>query len=86
MEVRGVGVLPVPYTDEVQVALTVSLARRIERMPKLEAYLPPCQLGGIKRPCPILRINAEDASAPAKIAAAVAAFARGGFRDFVKAQ
>jgi serine kinase of HPr protein (carbohydrate metabolism regulator) len=84
MEVRGAGVLSVPYTEEVRLAIAVRLVRRIERLPEGECYLPPRQLAGIKRACPLLRIIAEEASAPAKIAAAVAASARGGFRDFVK--
>jgi serine kinase of HPr protein (carbohydrate metabolism regulator) len=86
IEVRGVGVLAIPYTEEVRIALAVSLVRKVVRLPVRETYLPPRQLGAVKRPCPLLRIIAEEASAPAKIAAAVAAFARGGFRDFVKAE
>jgi serine kinase of HPr protein (carbohydrate metabolism regulator) len=85
IEVRGVGVITIPYTEEVRIALAVSLVRKTERLPRRELYLPPRQLGGIKRPCPLLRVIAEEVSAPAKIAAAVGAFSRDGFRDFVKA-
>jgi serine kinase of HPr protein (carbohydrate metabolism regulator) len=86
IEVRGVGVLSLPYTEEVRVALAVALVRRIDRLPRAEKYLPPRQLVGIKNSCPLLRVIAEEASAPAKIAAAVAAFSRGAFRDFVKTE
>jgi serine kinase of HPr protein (carbohydrate metabolism regulator) len=86
IEVRGVGVLSIPYTEEVRLALAVSLVRKVERLPRAEKYLPPRQLASIKSSCPLLRVIAEEASAPAKIAAAVAAFSRGGFRDFVKAE
>ncbi len=86
IEVRGVGVLSIPYTEEVRLGMAVSLVRKVERLPRAEKYLPPRQLAGIKSSCPLLRVIAEEASAPAKIAAAVAAFSRDGLHDFVKAE
>jgi len=85
MEVRGVGIVDIPYKDEAPIALVVELAARVSRLPSLARFAPPptLDLPRSGRP-PLLKVVAREASAPAKIAAAVAALSRGGFRQDVK--
>lgn len=87
MEARGVGIVDVPFAEEVQIALVVALKARVARMPSPAAYRPPpnLPLPRAKWP-PLVGIVADEASAPAKVAAAVSAIARGGVREIVKAQ
>jgi len=80
IEVRGAGILALPYAAEARVALAVLLeTRNPGRMPDSEFYVPP--LADAPRKIPLLRLSAFEASSPAKIAAASAAFARGLFRE-----
>jgi serine kinase of HPr protein (carbohydrate metabolism regulator) len=85
IEVRGLGILELPYTDKVRVALAVDLKRDIARLPVHKHYRPPTALK-LKQPAypPRIAVNPFEASAPAKIAAAAAAFGGGLFRDNVK--
>jgi serine kinase of HPr protein (carbohydrate metabolism regulator) len=85
IEVRGLGILDLPYADKVRIALAVDLKRDIARMPVHKHYQPPAALNLRKSACPPrIAINPFEASAPAKIAAAAAAFAAGLFRHNVK--
>lgn len=87
MEARGVGIVDVPYTEEVQIALAIGLRARVARMPSPAAYRPPPNLLLARgRWPPLVGIVADEASAPAKVAAAVSAIARGGVQETVKAQ
>lgn len=87
MEVRGVGIVDVPYTEEVQIALAVELKLRVVRMPSSATYGPP---GRLRLPRahwpPLVEIVAHEASAPAKVAAAASDVARRGVREIVKGQ
>lgn len=68
LEVRGVGILRFPFLSPVPVKLAVKLVspdQKIERLPVQEFY----ENGGIK--VPQLEIRAFEASAPAKIIAAL---------------
>lgn len=87
IEIRGVGIVDVPYTDEVRVMLAAKLEASVPRLPRLGTYAPPAQLRlpQAARP-PLLAFVAHEPSAPAKIAATAAALARGGFHENVKRQ
>jgi HPr kinase/phosphorylase len=87
IEVRGLGIVEIPYTDDVRIALAVQLGSSAPRLPLTASYLPPeaLRLAAKARP-PLVRIVAQEASAAAKVAVAVAAHARGLFRDFVKTE
>lgn len=63
LEVRGVGILTLPYTQRAVPALALTLAHRdeVERLPHPELF----DLLGIK--IPQLRLHAFDASTPLKI-------------------
>jgi len=88
LEVRGVGILALPYVQEVRIALAVRLVapQDIPRLPAIEHYHPPCglTLADHLRP-PVIHLAPFENSAPAKIAAAVAAHAKALFRDGRKA-
>ncbi len=88
IEIRGLGIADIPYTKQVRVALAIRLVRKeVPRLPQHGRYKPPAPLilAAAARP-PLIRIAAFEASAPAKIAAAVAAFEHGLLCDFVKTQ
>ena len=87
MEVRGVGIVDVPYAEEVRVTLVAELVESATRMPAPAVFEPPRKLL-LPRAAwpPLVRIIAFEASAPAKVAAAAAAFTGRGIRGFVKAQ
>jgi len=84
LEVRGVGIITLPHQSEVRINLVVDLNASPERLPSHAQFLPPRKLGlaADRRP-PLIRANAYEASAPAKIAAAAAAYSRRLFRDSV---
>ncbi len=82
IEVRGVGILKLPHAPCVCVALVVELGRDAARLPGHRRYRPP---SGLALPAaaapPIVKIAPFEASAPAKIVAATAAYALGLYRD-----
>jgi HPr kinase/phosphorylase len=78
IEVRGVGIVAVPFAPKARVALAVSLDGSKSRLPQREDYKAPWDLSA---PLPLLRLAAFDPSAPAKILLAVAAFERDLFRE-----
>lgn len=85
MEVRGLGIIDLPYTEEAPIAVVVRLVRRVTRLPHPGRWTPPGELAiAPERFPPLLDVVAKEASAPAKIAAAAAAFAGGAFREKVK--
>jgi serine kinase of HPr protein (carbohydrate metabolism regulator) len=86
IEIRGLGIVEIPYTEQVRVALAAQLVRKTaERLPRHDVYVPPAgvALPASARP-PLIRIAAFEISAPQKLIAAVAAFAHRLFRDTVK--
>jgi HPr kinase/phosphorylase len=86
LEIRGVGIVELPHVAKVRIALVVTLNEKTsERIPERKTWLPPSGLGAARR-VPQLALQAFEASAPAKIAAATASFARSLFREDVKRQ
>ncbi|HEX2591923.1 MAG TPA: HPr kinase/phosphatase C-terminal domain-containing protein [Rhizomicrobium sp.] len=85
LEIRGLGIIELPHRPKATISLVVELRPRIERMPVHGRYTPPAplKLAANKLP-PLIFVNPLEASAPAKVAAAAAAFASGLFRDTVK--
>jgi HPr kinase/phosphorylase len=85
LEVRGLGVIELPYTEKVRIALAVRLSNRIARMPVHKSYNPPkpLEIAAARRP-PLISINPFEPSATVKIVVATAAFANRLFRENVK--
>ena len=87
LEVRGLGIVELPHVHEVRIALVIELAAAedIERIPESKRYEPPAdlQIRPEFRP-PLLRLTQQEASAPAKVAIAAAAFAKALFRNECK--
>jgi serine kinase of HPr protein (carbohydrate metabolism regulator) len=78
LEIRGVGIVEFPFAASAQIALVVELAGtdKIARLPEPERYTPPASLGLSREHWPpLMRVNASEVSATARIAAAVAAHA-----------
>ena len=75
IEVRHVGIMRLSHTARAPVALAVELNSDIrpERMPEPRFYQPPTPLSAANAPV-FLLLNPFEASAPAKIAIAAAAF------------
>jgi serine kinase of HPr protein (carbohydrate metabolism regulator) len=71
LEVRGIGIVEIECVSDVPVALIVELTSEIERMPDDRSERP---LLGI--PVPFVSIDAVTASAPAKVALALAHLGR----------
>lgn len=81
MEVRSVGIVALPFAQQARIALAVQMARSTERLPAFEKFRPPAELSLAEKACPPLIHLTADASAPAKVAVAVAAFAKALFRE-----
>ncbi|HEY5239180.1 MAG TPA: HPr kinase/phosphatase C-terminal domain-containing protein [Rhizomicrobium sp.] len=80
IEVRGVGIIKLPYKKEARVALAVRLTdTKIARLPERAFYISPEKMPQV----PLISLP-YDAATPARIAAAVAAFAKNLFREEVK--
>jgi HPr kinase/phosphorylase len=83
LEIRGVGIVEFPHAASAKIALVVELVRLADvvRLPEAERYAPPSSLGLSREYWPpIMRLNASESSAAARIAAAVAAHAHNRFR------
>ena len=87
MEVRALGIVELPHVREARIALVIELAAMedIERMPESKCYETPAdlQIRPEFRP-PLMRLTAQEASAPAKVMIAAAAFAKALFRNECK--
>jgi serine kinase of HPr protein (carbohydrate metabolism regulator) len=84
LEIRGVGILELPHAARAKIALVIELVRLadIVRLPQADRYAPHSSLGLSREYWPpIMRLNASESSAVARIAAAVAAHAHSRFRD-----
>lgn len=66
MEVRGLGILPLPFVADVPVCLLVDLNLDVVRMPDPRQ---PVVVAGV--PVPVVAVNALEASAPIKVEAAL---------------
>lgn len=82
IEVRGLGIVAQPFATEARVALAVALIEDAPRMPQPEKYRTPPELAlnEDERP-PLIRLSPFEASAPAKILLAAAAFSKALFRE-----
>jgi serine kinase of HPr protein (carbohydrate metabolism regulator) len=83
MEIRGLGILALPFIPETRIALVVRVTGApSSRLPRHRRYQPPkvISLPENLRP-PEIVIDAFAASSPAKILAAVAAFEKQLFRE-----
>jgi serine kinase of HPr protein (carbohydrate metabolism regulator) len=83
LEVRGLGIVEIPYVRDAAIAFVVSLAEAVDaRLPCHGVYEPPDSvlISREKWP-PMLALHHADPAAPAKIALAAAAFAHNRFRD-----
>ena len=78
IEVRGVGIVALPHAASARIALVVKLDAVATRLPSERFYEPPYDLS-VR--VPLLRLAPFEASAPAKIALAVAAFEKKLFRE-----
>ena len=84
IEVRGAGIIALPFAAEARIALAVEMMDEgyVPRMPQPERYMPPPELvvHEDERP-PMIWLSPFEASAPAKIAIAAAAFSKALFRE-----
>lgn len=82
IEARGLGIVAQPFATEARVALAVALIEDAPRMPQPEKYETPPELAlnEDERP-PLIRLSPFEASAPAKILLAAAAFSKALFRE-----
>jgi serine kinase of HPr protein (carbohydrate metabolism regulator) len=84
MEARGLGIVALPFTAEARIALAVEMIEEgyVPRMPQPEKYLAPPELAvqEDERP-PLIWLAPFEASAPAKILLAAAAFSKALFRE-----
>lgn len=62
MEVRHIGIVPMPHMHNVPVALAIRLDDKPERMPDRSLRLTLCDVA-----VPLLRLDAREASAPLKV-------------------
>lgn len=84
LEVRGVGILKLPHAKQARVTLVARLGRMAARLPVHKYYRPPAALRlPAKAAPPVISIAPFEVSAPAKLAAAAAAFALGLYREDV---
>lgn len=83
IEIRGVGIIKLPRKKDAQIGLVVTLTNtKIARLSERVTYKPPVKVSQKYWP-PMISLK-PDAAAPAKIAAAAAAFAQNLFREEVK--
>lgn len=69
LEIRGMGIIPMPVVEDVPLALVVELASDIQRLPDDSRERVICSLK-----VPLISIDAMTASAPAKVALALDRF------------
>lgn len=62
IEVRGIGIVPMPHVERVPVALLVELSDDVERMPPLTAQRRLCGID-----LPVIAVEGHYASAPIKV-------------------
>jgi HPr kinase/phosphorylase len=78
IEIRGLGIVKMPVRQSAPVRLAVMLGREGPRLPRPRHYACPLAL---TQKVPLIALDARHAAAPARIRAALAAFAKGLFRD-----
>jgi len=80
IEVRGLGIVALPFAPKAVIALAVKLGATAERLPHPSTYTPPPPLIMVKPP-PFILLDGGLPSAPAKIRLALAAFAQDLWRE-----
>ena len=80
IEVRGLGIIALPCRKTVRLALAVRLTTTAKRLPEAAFYKPPRPLT-MAKPLPFILLDGATPSAPARIRLALAAFAKGLFRE-----
>lgn len=84
IEVRGAGIIALPFVPEARIALAVEMMEEgyVPRMPQPERYMTPPELtlSEGERP-PLIWLAPLEASAPAKVTIAAAAFSKALFRE-----
>jgi hypothetical protein len=80
IEVRGLGVIALPFAKNVSLDLAVKLGVPAKRLPDAHFYAPPAPLKLVK-PLPFIMLDGTAPSAPARIRIALASFAKDLFRD-----
>jgi hypothetical protein len=79
VELRGIGIIAVPYAKSAVLAMAVRLSGRPqERLPRPGFYAPPAPF---RARLPLITVHAAAASAPARVRAALKALEADGFRD-----
>lgn len=69
LEIRGLGIVPMPVTEDVPVALVVELASDIQRFPSDSREQTICGI-----PVPLISVDARTASAASKVSLALDRF------------
>jgi serine kinase of HPr protein (carbohydrate metabolism regulator) len=69
LEIRGLGIVPMQVVEEIPVALVVELASTVQRFPSDTRERIICGL-----PVPLVSVDAQTASAPAKVSLALDRF------------
>jgi len=78
LEVRGIGIVTLPYAPRAEIALVADLSGRVERLPELPRFAPPKPLALRQSAQPrLIALNAFEASAVDKIEAALGILGRG---------
>ena len=78
IEIRGVGIVKLDHVPRVRIGLAVELGQNAKRLPRHSRYKVPAALDLPAKAAPrLIKIAPFEASAPAKIAAAAAAYALG---------
>jgi len=82
LEIRSVGIVKLPHATQARITLVAKLGQSGERLPVRRFYKPPAALGLLAKAAPpIISLSPLEASAPAKLAAATAAYALGLYRE-----
>jgi hypothetical protein len=77
IEIRGLGIVRLPYRRQVKIALAVRLGQAAPRLPERTEFVHK------KAVVPLIAMEGREASAPAKIRLALTAFQRGLFTETV---
>lgn len=80
LEVRGLGIVALPFAKDVTLGLAVRLGVPPKRLPDTAFYAPPAPLKAAK-PLPFIILDGALPGAPARIRLALTAFSEGLFRE-----
>lgn len=80
LEVRGIGIVALPFVKSVPLGLAVKLDTPSKRLPDMACYEPPAPLNPTK-PLPFIILDGASPAAPARIRLALTAFSKDLFRE-----